>query len=313
MNDEPEGLRPWLPAVRTGCPVGVPHQVWIEASMTWFVHEFGRGPAMRGVVVPGPELRSAAYSGTPEQIEGLVALVCEWMGIDRSTLTVELFDRSDEDAAAAREEKRTVGHYRVENGRPVIGLDVTEASDASYLIAVIAHELCHVRLLGEGRITADRKDHEWLTDLLTVYFGFGVFTTNAALRYGETSRGFSVQPLGYLDERTLNAARNDSYSRLGYLTEREFGYAMACYAWLRHDTEPDWAAELDPGPRVFLRQGLAYLTRNAGPGEFPTRRAGNIPVSVRVVPKTDHVWLSGLYLMPTQTEWPPDAPGHRPR
>ncbi len=45
-----------------------------------------------------------------------------------------------------------------------------------------------------GRISADRKDHERLTDLLTVYFGFGVFTTNAALRFGETARGFSVQP-----------------------------------------------------------------------------------------------------------------------
>ncbi|TDD78020.1 hypothetical protein E1293_24900 [Actinomadura darangshiensis] len=313
MNDEPEQQPPWVPEVRTDCPVEVPQQAWIEASMAWFAREFGREPVMRATVVPSSELRSTAVTPTPRQIEGLVSGLCELMEVDRAELTLELFDRAGEDPAAARKERRTVGHYYVENGRPVIGLDVTEASDVCYLTAVIAHELCHVRLLGEERITADRKDHERLTDLLTVYFGLGVFTANAALRFGETKRGFSVQPLGYLDERTLNATRNDGYSRLGYLTEREFGYAMACYAWLRRDTEPDWARSLDPGLRVLLRQGLAYLSRNAAPGEFPTPRSGSVRLSVRVVPKADPVWLGGLCLMFTGTEWPPNAPKHRPR
>ncbi|MEU8122375.1 hypothetical protein AB0C21_27020 [Spirillospora sp. NPDC049024] len=311
MNKERETPPPWSPAVSTECPVGVAHQAWIEASITWFVEEFGRDPLTRPIVLPRSDLRSAGYTGTPKQVDDVVAKTCELMEIDRSELTVELFDRSDEDTAA-QEGKRAVGHYYVKDGRAVIGLDVTEASDAAYLIAVIAHELCHVRLLGEERITTERKDHERLTDLLTVYFGFGVFSTNAALRFGETTRGFSVQPLGDLDERTLNAARNDGYSRLGYLTEREFGYAMACYAWLRSETEPPWADHLDPGPRAFLRQGLAYLSRSAPPGEFPTRRTGGVPVSVRVVPKPDLVWLGGLYLMFDRTEWPPRAPGHRP-
>lgn len=311
MNEEPEALRPWSPTVVTGCPVGITHQAWIEASIMWFVREFGRGPALRPVALPGPALCPQDYTGTPQQVDRLLTAVCELMEIDRSELIVELFDRADEGASESAD-KRAVGHYYVQNGRAVIGLDMAEASDPAYLIAIIAHELCHVRLLGENRITAGRKDHERLTDLLTVYFGFGVFTANAAMRFGETRRGFSVQPLGYLDERTLNAARNDGYSRLGYLTEHEFGYAMACLAWLRDEPAPPWARHLDPGPRAHLRQGLAYLSRDAGPGEFPTHRAGGIPVSIRVVPKADRVWLSGLPLMPTRTAWPPDAPRHRP-
>jgi hypothetical protein len=311
MNERRETPPPWSPAFSAECPVGVAHQAWIETSITWFVREFGRDPALRPIVLPRPDLRSADYTGTPKQINDVVAWVCGLMEIDRSELTVELFDREGEDPPA-REGRRAVGHYYVEDGRAVIGLDVTEASDAAYLIAVIAHELCHVRLLGEERITNERKDHERLTDLLTVYFGFGVFSTNAALRFGETTRGFSVQPLGDLDERTLNAARHDDYSRLGYLTEREFGYAMACYAWLRGETEPPWASHLDPGPRTFLRQGLAYLTRATAPGEFPTNRTGAIPVSIRVVLATNPAWLSGLHLMARGTTWPPNPPGHRP-
>ena len=314
MDKDPETPPPWARAASADCPVGVPQQAWIEASLTWFTREFGRDPAARNIVLPGPDLPSAAYTGTSEQVGALVSRVCGLMGVDPAQITVELFGRADEDAAATRRGRRTVGHYSVRNGRAVIGLDVTEASDAAYLIAVIAHELCHVRLLGEGRINAeDRTDHERLTDLLTVYFGFGVFTANAALRFGETARGFSVQPLGELDERTLNAARNDGFSRLGYLTEREFGYAMACHAWLRRETEPPWAGHLDPGPRAFLRQGLAYLGRVAGPGVLPTRRTGTVSVSVRVVPKDGFGWLSGLHLMLKRGQWPPDAPGHHPR
>ncbi|GAA4091113.1 hypothetical protein [Actinomadura miaoliensis] len=291
MDENPAEPRPWVQTVSDDCPVSEAQQVWIEASLKWFAGEFGREPLNNGIVLPGPNLFSG-YTGTPRQINRLIAAVCTLMSLNPSDLTVEFFDLRDEDDSQVREEKRAVGHYYVRDGRPVIGLDVSEASDADYLTAIIAHELCHVRLLGEGRITAERSDHERLTDLLTVYLGFGIFSTNAALRYGKATRGFSVQPMGYLDERTLNAVRNDGYARIGYLREPEFGYAMACYAWLRHETEPSWAGHLDPGPRAHLRQGLAYLSRHARPGELPTTRTDGIPVSVHLGTKSS---LPGLH------------------
>lgn len=282
MNENAEEPRPWLRRVSEDCPVAPPRQAWIETSMEWFAGEFGREPLLGGIVLPGPNFQSG-YTGTPRQIERLIAGVCTVMSIDRAGLTVEFFDLQDEDDQETRKGGRAVGHYFVRDGRPVIGLDVSEASDADYLTAIIAHELCHVRLLGEHRISRERRDHERLTDLLTVYFGFGIFSTNAALRFGETTRGFSVEPLGYLDERMLNAARNDGYSRVGYLTEPEFGYAMACYAWLREEPDPAWAGRLDPGPRVQLKHGLAYLARCARQGELPTTRSDGVSIAVRVM------------------------------
>lgn len=302
---------PWLPQEPTGCPVGIAQQAWIEASLQWFAGQFGKEPALGATVLPTLDFLPDPYSGTTAQIADLVADVAERMSIEHSLLTLELFDRAGETGAEARKDTRAVGHYYVRDGRPVIGLDVTEASDPRYLTAVIAHELSHVRLLGENRVSADRGDQERLTDLLTVFFGFGIFTTNAALRFGETGRGWSVKPLGDLDERALNAARNDGYSRLGYLTEREFGYAMACYAWMRDEREPAWAVHLDPGPRTFLRQGLTYLADAARPGEFPTRGTGAVPVAIRVIPKIDPPWLGFPYPRPASGGWPPDSPGHR--
>jgi len=53
---------------------------------------------------------------------------------------------------------------------------------------------------------------EPLTDLLTVFLGFGVFTANAAFRIEQHQDGRS---------------QGWSARRQGYLSEEEFGYALA--------------------------------------------------------------------------------------
>ncbi|MGI8332969.1 hypothetical protein ACRYCC_23705 [Actinomadura scrupuli] len=267
MEEHGTDARPWSPS--TACPVGREQQTWIETWMHWCAGQFG-GPAELGeIALPTPDFFPASYTGTPAQIEELTARVCGLMSVDPAGLVVELFDGAAKDSPSTTSGRRAVGHYSRRDGRAVIGLDRDQASDPAYLTAIIAHELGHVRLLGENRI--DRHDdHERLTDLVTVYLGLGVFTTNAAMSYAKTARSWSVRPLGYLDERTLNGADNDGYFELGYLTEREFGYALACYCRMRGETAPAWTSHLDPGPRAFLRQGLAFLARSGSGTGLPT-------------------------------------------
>jgi hypothetical protein len=96
------------------------------------------------------------------------------------------------------------------------------ARDPMRLIAVVAHELGHQRLLGEGRLDSDRADHEPLTDLAAVHFGMGIFDANAASDFTQGSAGWRRQTLGYL-------------------TEPMDGYALACYTRARGDAGPAWA------------------------------------------------------------------------
>jgi hypothetical protein len=185
------------------------------------------------------------------------------MGVDPAAVRVELFDAS-EDRKEARKTKATytVGHFRMEDGQAVIALDRSEAADRPYLAALIAHELGHVRLLGEDRYDSAKADHERLTDLITVYFGLGVLTANAAMRFSRGRRGFTIIPQGQFNDLDLNAADSSSgYRRLGYLSTREFGYALACYARMRGEASPAWARYLSPGQAGYLAQGLAYLNR----------------------------------------------------
>ncbi|MCW2865204.1 MAG: hypothetical protein JWP48_6912 [Actinoallomurus sp.] len=316
MEENSPSGPPWSAEVRTDCPVALPAQAWIEGSMRWFIEQFGRQAALGQVALLVPDFLPAAYTGTPEQVEALVFRIRDLMSVDASQrLIVRHFDGSDE---ALRGGRRTVGHYQEENGQAIIALDEREAADAAFLTAIIAHELGHVRLLGERRLDHDRRDHERLTDLLTIYLGFGVFTANAALSFSTTARNWSVQPRGYLSEQTLHGAHNDGYARLGYLSEPEFGYALACYAWLRGESAPPWAAHLDPGPRGLLRQGLAYLAGCAPQGEFPTL-AGSGRISISVVPRMRSSAISFLILvfgeyerrLHSQPTWP--VTGVRPR
>lgn len=85
-------------------------------------------------------------------------------------------------------------------------------------------------------------DHEPLTDLLTVFFGLGIFSANAAFELSQRPGGWSA-------------------GRLGYLTEPMFGYALAFYTWLRGDPDPDWSRYLDTNPRSYMKKGLRYLSK----------------------------------------------------
>lgn len=117
--------RLWSPSTSTECPVGLAEQAWIEASMHWFAGQFGAETALRDVVLPNAEFLPDAYTGTPEQIEVMVARVYDLMSVDPSQqLLVSLFGASDDEAA--KKSSRAVGHYHKENGRAVIGSDLRE-------------------------------------------------------------------------------------------------------------------------------------------------------------------------------------------
>jgi hypothetical protein len=229
-----EQARPWLPSATSECPVELDKQRWIESSLRWFTDQFGTTVLSRDIVPPDADFVSErGYSGSRAQVEELLTRLCELMTVDPASISLELSDG--------------------------------DASDPRVLTAIAVREMCHVLI--QGRVDRDRPDSERLTDLLSVYFGFGVFSTNAAMRFATQ---FASQ----------NAARNEGYHRLGHLSSTEWGYALACYSWLRGEKEPGWARYLDPGPRVYLEQGLAYLGRTSADAELPTQRL--LDKSVRI-------------------------------
>ena len=239
---------------RPKCPVPPREQAWIEKMLLWCVDRFGDPPLRCPVVEPTAEFFPGDYLGTREDVLRTVDRVRAHLGISAERFTVEI--AADDDPPGDLETMPTVptrravvaGDYRRREGRGLVRIDPAQAGNRMRLVAVAAHELCHELLLGGGGIPgADGEDHEPLTDLVTVYTGFGVFTANAAFRV-----------------ETLATGRRTS--SLGYLTEAMFGYALGCYAWLRGETapEPGWARFLDTNPHGYMRQSVRYLASNSG-------------------------------------------------
>lgn len=217
--------------------------------MDWFVTEFGRERLQGDVILPTDDFFPGSYRGSHADVRRVLRQLCAHMDIDPARIELEhgaIDDHPDLSAFVPLQTASSgaAGHFQMRHGRAVVAIRDDQAARPMALVATIAHELGHVLLLGDGRIAADRADHEPLTDLLTVYYGLGIFTANAAFEYAHESRG------QYAYRRT---------SRLGYLTEPMYGYGLARYAWLRDEVDPAWARYLDTNPRTFLKRGLRYL------------------------------------------------------
>jgi HEAT repeat protein len=225
---------------RPHCPVPPPEQLWIDRRMTWLAQTFGADRLRQAeVVLPTPEFFPGPYRGTEEHLRRVFRRVCRYMGVEPNRLDVGLFTPPHPDAPEA------MGLY-VPGPREKVLLADTQLGDPVAAVATLAHELAHALLLGDNRIRRDEGDHEQVTDLLTVFLGFGVFGSNSVMRE---------------DSKTYGNWHYWRISRQGYLSERMYGYACALFAQARCEGAPAWAGHLRPNVRAVFKQSLTYLSK----------------------------------------------------
>jgi hypothetical protein len=237
-------VRAELKAPRERLPGG--RRRWIRSSMNWLVAEFGRDVLLRPIVLPD-ELIPAGYDGSLAAAVELCERVADRMELPAGRCALSFGLVGDDVRRPAYR-----GVVKEQGGRWLRGADGNEiqlapslVADPVALIAIYAHEAGHELLLGGDRISfARRPDHESLTDLLTVFYGLGIFTANAAYERRPRPNGRGKQPL----------AR-------GYLREAALSDALAYYALLRGERHPDWDRHLDPPVRRGMRNQLTILSK----------------------------------------------------
>jgi hypothetical protein len=227
------------------CPVDADTRRWIDDRWQWLERQFGVERLRNGpVILPRPEFFPDEYHATPEDARRTLDRVCGYMGVDPGTVDLYLYE--ERKPGPDGEWQGTAGLYHPEGGRFRIGVEAANLHDPLAMVGTMAHELGHVHLLGHGRLSDAADDHEPLTDLLTVFFGLGVFTANSVIREQ------------YWHEGNYSGW---SMSRRGYLKMPEYGYAFARYA--RSRDEAGWSRELRPDVRSAFRQGIRFLAAEA--------------------------------------------------
>lgn len=222
------------------CPIDVREKVWTEQRMQWLIQHFGLEELLKtDVILPTVEYFPERFQEADCDARVVLDRVCRYMGVDPKAIDLTVY--SDEEAPG------TAGMYE-KGTRSTIRVAESQLGDLELLVATLAHETAHVLLHGQNLLSGQEDDHEFVTDLLTVYKGIGVFAANTAVRQ-RNDRG------GGWEWWTIN--------RYGYLSARVYGYAFALFAWIRNETTPPWSGYFAPDASAAFTSGLKYLSKTS--------------------------------------------------
>lgn len=229
---------------------------WIEKSFQWLLKEFGEEYFLKHqTILPESSFFPDKYQGTEECAIKLVERVCSYMDVNPANVEVDFFFDRDETASKHRlggeqSHSGAAGYYlsKTDNEpRKKISINISQFKNPTSLVATIAHELGHVILLGGGKVSREYESHEYLTDLITVFLGLGIFTANSAFQFSQWQD---------------HSHQGWSASRLGYMSEEMFAYSLAAYAWMRGETNPKWSSHLAMNVGHYFKQSLKYLEKD---------------------------------------------------
>ena len=246
----------WLRS-KPRCPVDSVTKDWIETRFTWLTNELGLERLTNGrTVIPTEEFLPLTYECTEDGIQDLMRRVATYMDIDPDTLNLGFY----EDNAPQFEgvtNSRSAGLYTQTDDNFDIWLEVNSLDDPASVIGTLSHEIGHVILLGQNRVSPEEPDHEELTDLLTVFLGLGVFPANSVVQESNWTAG---QWSGW------------SVGKRGYLSMDMYGYALSLYTLTRGDPQPTWAVHLRPDVRAALKRGVRYIETTSDCRFLPATR-----------------------------------------
>jgi hypothetical protein len=238
---------------KTPCPVSEETRLWIEDSLIWLIREFGEEKFL-GVktLLPVPENFPVQLDGTEQMAYGLLAIVARQMDVEPGSISLDFYNeqlfeiRGDAGftlyGQQYEDEKYSAGLYYGEGAdkKYSIAIELGQLKHPQKLVATLAHEIAHIKLLGEGRL---ENNDEHLTDLVTVFFGLGIFNANSAFNFQSDFEKWS-------------------YSKQGYLVQQEWGYALALYAYIRREEKPDWIKYLSKNIQSDFKKSAAYIDEN---------------------------------------------------
>ncbi len=237
------------------CPIDVGSRLWMENAFLWLVGQFGQDHILaKPTLLPTPEHFPLRFNGSKESLLKTGEIVAQQMDIDISQVNLNVYVQNIQEFSGDfghriwtevdknSDEKLAAGLYFNKNEKGIYDILVEKKNlnEPESLVATLAHEFSHIKILGENRL--DYND-EQLTDLTPVVFGLGIFNANSSFREW---RSF------------------DSYghSSIGYLNQKEWGYALALYAYFRKEENPGWIKFLSTNVKSDFKKSIDFICAN---------------------------------------------------
>src|ERR1017187_6738927 len=200
------------------CPVSDDNRMRLEKNFSLLMDIFDREKIkQKKILIPHHSIFPIKYNGDTQTAFDTLKIVAEQMEVEFDEIQLNFYDEGVDAISSGSlwggriflnsdaNDKGSAGLYwgRQEDNKYHIGLERRKLTQPENMVATLAHEIAHIKLLGENKI---KENDEKLTDLTTVIFGLGIFNANAAFQ-------------------TFNSIDSSGWQKMGYLTQMEWGYA----------------------------------------------------------------------------------------
>ena len=232
-------------------PVTPEDQLWVEESLTFLKECFGKEYLLGiSTVEPISTFFDRKFDATEKDAFFILERCKQLMSIENKAIELHFFSdqaKLMDDGSLLSSPSDIYGNfngatgtYQKNEGKTTIHLERAQLKQPEQMIATIAHELAHEKLLGENNIY---ENDEYLTDLTAIVFGFGLFIGNARFNFESgTNNGFGWK-----------------MSSQGYLPEQIIGYAMASLSLKKQETSLGYLNHLNSSVKNYFMQSLQIL------------------------------------------------------
>lgn len=201
---------------------------WLWAALQTLIDARGEEPFLRApIVLPDDKFFPDRWSPDERGVAGLAERLLGYAGLDHLEVNVQLFTEATEvrevgmdgRAAATSHAGAAAWFAGIRGGTCLFGAESDQLDDPVGLVGAMAHEIAHAYRRSHRLEHRDRDMEEKLTDVTTIYLGFGVLTTAASARF--------------ITAHHDNMGSSYAHKRQGYLAPHEMAFMLASQLALR--------------------------------------------------------------------------------
>ncbi len=217
----------------------------------------GDGFVAAPIVLPDDRAFPDRWAGDAPSVYRLLRRLLSYAGLDELDLRLALDHYSEATIAVdAHGNAQVAGREGVagwfagiDHGVCQFGVDLDQLEDPAGLAGTLAHEVAHAWRAWLDVVDRNRDVEERLTDLTTVYLGFGLLTANASQRFVSGARD------------GLGSFWRSSHG--GYLAPQALCFLLAVQAVVRDEDVKLLARQLSSNQAACFRAACALLDRDA--------------------------------------------------
>jgi len=238
--------------------IGEDDLAWQLECWHWLLDHFGGVQTLKKLPTILPTSKEFPQSGKSgkNHAEHVFRQVVKYFGLDYRSFSIKEQEAEVNPilgplAVIKNAPVSPLGTYSGEDSENhVITYSPINLKNLEILIATFAHEICHSLLLNVPSPSPGGPEaEEFATDLAVAFFGFGIFGGNGSFRFEQ-----------FTDPST--GTQGWSTSGAGYLSQNEWGFALATRAHLTGENTDHFEEYCTQGLFLNFRKNFKFLSNN---------------------------------------------------